>query len=102
MLGVFEICQVYGFSYIQGTMEKHFYGQNILIENALRFYLFIFLCYCLAKNCDLQSLVQFTHEHFIKPVKAWNIIFVLALGKGREGRMDGNSGDVHMQQDLWL
>lgn len=70
MLGVFEICQVYGFSYIQGTMEKHFYGQNILIENALRFYLFIYLCYCLAKNCDLQSLVQFTREHFIKPVKA--------------------------------
>lgn len=42
MLGVFEICQVYGFSCIQGTMEKHFYGQNILIENALRFYLFIY------------------------------------------------------------
>lgn len=64
-----SICQVYGFSYIQGTVEKHFYGQNILIQNALRFFLKIYLCYGLAEKCDLQSLVQFPQKHFIRPLK---------------------------------
>lgn len=67
-------------------MEKHFYGQNILIENALRFFLKIYLCYCLAKKCDVQRQAWYNSPMniFIRPLQPWNIIFILALGKGRE------------------